>query len=250
MSLVNNNKTAIVFVHGLLGFSSISILGKIIHYFRALPPYLSNHTQSIYFPPLPGTGTVEERARVLADFLERINVDQINLIAHSMGGLDSRYAIHHFDSQQRIRSLTTIATPHRGTPLAQRIINSKKPLYSLLRRITHPALYDLTPEACARFNLEISDLPHVQYRSYAATRPANEMPPIFRPWTRALATDSGENDSQVSVSSARWGEFKGILRADHMELAGWSMGWPSISNERPFDHLRFYTNLVRELNTS
>lgn len=248
MKPVNRNKKAIVFVHGLLGFSSFSILGKEIHYFRALPPHLRDCPQPVYFPELPSIGHIEDRARALANFLAGINADQIDLIAHSMGGLDSRYLIHNFDPLHRIRSLTTISTPHRGTPLAQWIINGTGPLYTLLRRGIQPGLYDLTPQSCAHFNLEISDRLNVKYSSFASMRPATEMPLIFRPWTHALAASSGENDCQVPVASAQWGKFKGTLRSDHLELAGWSLGWPCTSKARPFAHIRFYFNLVRELN--
>lgn len=250
MKSANRNKKAIVFVHGLLGFSSFSILGRQIHYFRALPPYLRDCSHPIYFPALPCVGRIEERARALANFLGGIDADQIDLIAHSMGGLDCRYLINNYNPLHRIRSLTTIATPHRGTPLAQWVIDGARALYPFLRRITQPAIHDLTPASCARFNLEIRDLPQVKYRSFTGMRPTVEMPLIFRPWAHDLAASDGENDSQVPVASAIWGEFKGTLRADHLELVGWNLGWPSTSKARPFDHLRFYLDLVRELSAS
>ncbi|RKP08667.1 Alpha/Beta hydrolase protein, partial [Thamnocephalis sphaerospora] len=41
----------------------------------------------------------------------------VNLIAHSMGGLDGRHLITHLRPETyRVRSLTTISTPHRGSP--------------------------------------------------------------------------------------------------------------------------------------
>ena len=47
-----------------------------------------------------------------------------HLIAHSMGGLDSRYLIAHLqaESDNRIVSLTTISSPHHGSPLADLIV--------------------------------------------------------------------------------------------------------------------------------
>lgn len=43
---------------------------------------------------------------------------KFHIIAHSMGGLDSRYLITHLGGSHRIASLTTIATPHFGSPIA------------------------------------------------------------------------------------------------------------------------------------
>ncbi len=247
MVSVSNNSKAIVFVHGILGFSSRRIAGKDIFYFRALPPQLQDFPQAIYFPGLPSVGSIEDRARSLAAYLDSLKVENIHLIAHSMGGLDSRYLIHHLDQQQRICSLTTIATPHRGTPLAEWMLNNDGLFSALLCRICKPGLYDLTPEACSRFNSEITDRPDVRYRSFAGVRPIDEVPLAFRSWTRTMQDSSGENDSQVPVSSAIWGEFQGRLRADHLELAGWSFGWPNKRKLRPFDHRSFYRQLLTEL---
>ena len=47
-----------------------------------------------------------------------------HLIAHSMGGLDSRFLISHLQpsGDNRILSLTTISSPHHGSPLADLIV--------------------------------------------------------------------------------------------------------------------------------
>ncbi len=228
----------------------MTILGKDFQYFRSLSPYLQQFSLPVFFPALPPAGYIEERARALSAFLDQLKAERIDLIAHSMGGLDCRYVIHHFNSQRRIRTLTTITTPHHGSPLAQWVIDGEVPFSACLRRLALPALYDLTPQSCKQFNAEIGDDPDVIYRSYAAMRPVGEMPLLFRPWTEALSASDGDNDSQVPVASARWGEFKGILRADHVELTGWNMGWRNTAQARPFEHLRFYASLVQELAAS
>lgn len=245
----NSNKTAVVFVHGLLGFSSFSLLGKEIQYFRSLRTLLKNCPQQIFFPTLPPNGVIEDRARVLAKFLSRIQADRIDLIAHSMGGLDSRYLIHHLDPMHRVRSLTTLATPHYGSPLATWSIEKPNVLFRLMYKLAAPAVYNLTPEFCARFNQEISNRADVHYTSYASARPASDMPLILRPWTRMIAADSGDNDGMVSVASAQWGTFQGTLQADHFELTGWSITWPNARKARPFRHAPFYLDLVQKLAT-
>lgn len=42
---------------------------------------------------------------------------KVNIIAHSKGGLDCRYALAKLGTDQYTASLTTINTPHRGANL-------------------------------------------------------------------------------------------------------------------------------------
>lgn len=242
----SSGNEAVVFVHGLLGYSSFSILGKEIQYFRNLHSSLQNDSRQIFFPTLPPTSVIEDRAYVLANFLSRIRADRIDLIGHSMGGLDSRYLIHHLDPMHRVRSLTTVGTPHHGSPLAKWSIERSNALFRFMRNMAGPAIHDLTPESCAHFNREISNRADVSYTSYAGARPAADMPLLLYPWTRMIAADSGDNDGMVSVASAQWGTFKGTLRADHFELAGWSITWPNTRKARPFNHVQFYHDLVQK----
>jgi triacylglycerol lipase len=64
------------------------------------------------------TGSVVERAENLHNLLlEKVPGREINLMAHSMGGLDCRHLITHIQPREYTpRSLTCIATPHRGSP--------------------------------------------------------------------------------------------------------------------------------------
>jgi triacylglycerol lipase len=95
-----------------------------------------------------------------------------------------------------------------------------------------------------RFNETVQDRPDVDYASYAGARPVSEMPCWYRPWTRMISKSAGDNDSQVPVSSAQWGEFVKQVRADHLELVGWNLGFGAPAIERPFDHIRFYHEII------
>ncbi len=68
-------------------------------------------------------GTVEEHARNLKRFVEDVlratGEGQVDLIAHSLGGILSRYAIQRLGLKGRVRTLITMATPHQGTYAAQ-----------------------------------------------------------------------------------------------------------------------------------
>ena len=60
----------------------------------------------------------EELASEIDLALAEFGADKVNIIAHSMGGLDSRYAITALGYEDRVASLVTISTPHRGSYVA------------------------------------------------------------------------------------------------------------------------------------
>ncbi|MCP4342159.1 MAG: thioesterase [Desulfobulbaceae bacterium] len=237
----------IVFVHGILGFETITLPGLSIHYFRKLEQQLSFLELPILFPKLPAVGTIADRAKQLATFLSPYKEKDIYIIAHSMGGLDSRYFIHNYDPENRVRVLATVGTPHRGTSLATWFSNDNSLIAKIGRSISRPGIFDLTPEACHRFNERVPDRGDVRYLSYAGCRPVPELSPLTRSWARGIQEKEGDNDSQVPVTSAIWGEFHEKVRADHFELVGWSCSLANRKISRPFDHLTFYQEIVRKI---
>ena len=54
-------------------------------------------------------------ARLIADVP---NADEVDIVAHSMGGLVARYYIEKLGNQSKVRSLTMLGTPNWGTPIA------------------------------------------------------------------------------------------------------------------------------------
>jgi len=241
------DEDAIVFVHGFLGFSEIPLPWWPIRYFRHARACLAERGLTASFPALPPAGSIEARARALAEFLGTLSAPRIHLIAHSMGGLDSRYVAHALDAQQRIRNLITIGTPHRGTPVASWFFERRGVVPWLGRTWLRKALRDLTPAACEAFNREVKDRANVRYLSFAGARPVAEMPALLRPWSRLLRDRAGENDGLVPAASTVWGEVGGTVRSDHLELVGWSLGRRNASVQRPFDDQSLYRRILDEL---
>jgi triacylglycerol lipase len=221
----------VVLLHGFLGFVRYGP----ISYFRGVADALRQAGLTPFVTNVPSAGTIAERAEALAQQLFPTDISTFALVAHSMGGLDARYLIAHLDPDHRIKSLVTVATPHRGTPVATWSLEFDALVPGLIRRIGNPALGDLTPSSRAAH--PIPDRADVAYASYAAHRPITELPLWLRPFGRVIPDD---NDGLVSVDSARWGTFHGVLRTDHIEVVGWSLGLPSLSESRPFDHLAFW----------
>lgn len=224
-------------LHGFLGFSRRGP----IECFRGVEHALRRVHITPLIPEVPPAGTIVERAEALAQQLFRNDAPAFALLAHSMGGLDARHLITHLDPDRRVKSLLTVATPHHGTPLAIWILESGGLIPAWIRHIGHPGLGELTPQA--RSAAPIPDRSDVAYSSYAGHRPLYEQPFWLRYFGRAIPE---ANDGLVPVESAKWGEFRGVLRTDHIELLGWSLDLPNRRTGRPFDHLDFWTRTAIE----
>ncbi len=119
----------IILVHGILGFAKR--LG--MDYFRDLPGRYRAQGIRVFVPELDPTEGVEFRGGQLRDQTQAAaaagTIDtrqKTHIIAHSLGGLDGRYILSPANPnrlQIPVRSLTTISTPHRGSPVADVIDN-------------------------------------------------------------------------------------------------------------------------------
>jgi triacylglycerol lipase len=76
----------------------------------------------VHVASVPPYNSPEVRAMFLADHvdavLERTGADKVNIIAHSMGGLDTRVLVSGMGYGDRVASVTTISSPHGGTHVA------------------------------------------------------------------------------------------------------------------------------------
>src|SRR5262249_26834612 len=118
----------------------------------------------------------------------------------------------------RVLTLTTIATPHRGTAFAdwgiQRLERVVKPVLDWLT-IPHQAFYDLTTAKCREFNDQVPDAPGIRYFSVAGRHED-----LFA-WEWSLPHQivfmaEGPNDGVVSIASASYGESTEVWEGDHL----------------------------------
>src|ERR1700721_1964246 len=129
------------------------------NYFRDVQARLEQAGHQVLPPLVPPLAKCEDRARVLADNIAgKFPNDPVHIIAHSMGGLDSRVVIggnlRGLGEPGRILSLTTLSTPHRGSPVADLVVGHgpddvRGKFLDVLRRlgVNTGALQDLTSEA-------------------------------------------------------------------------------------------------------
>jgi triacylglycerol lipase len=118
-------KYPIVLVHGMVLKDF-----KIYRAFRKIRDVLKHNNISVYVTTHDGIGTIENNAlqikKEIIEILEKENVDKVNIIAHSKGGLDSRYMISKLNMDEHVASLTTLSTPHRGSKLSTKLLSMPK----------------------------------------------------------------------------------------------------------------------------
>ena len=98
-------------------------VGDRTHYFRNVRSHLLKGKFEVHHADVDFAGPLERRAADLKAEVERVLAGppprpKVHIIAHSMGGLDARYMIVKLGMQDRVCSLTTIGTPHKGSSFA------------------------------------------------------------------------------------------------------------------------------------
>jgi len=82
--------------------------------------------QAAFEVDMPAFQSPEVRAGFLAQVVDRALADtgaaKVNIVAHSMGGLDARVLANRPDMAGKIASITSISTPHRGSLIADIIL--------------------------------------------------------------------------------------------------------------------------------
>ncbi|KND88898.1 Lipase 2 [Tolypocladium ophioglossoides CBS 100239] len=268
-------KYPIVLAHGLLGFSELSLSAALppLQYWHGIKQALTAQgCPRVITASVPPSDAIEARAaKLAADIAAASAFDPspspsrptpVNIIAHSMGGLDARYMISHLlraTPNVRVASLTTISTPHRGSTFADYLLKEGAgpiylpKLYGVLQRagLGTKAFAQLTTRYMAdEFNPRTVDDPSVRYFSYGAVM--NE-PPLLSPFRlsyRVIGEAEGPNDGLVSVDSSRWGTYEGtLLGVSHLDLINWPnrVRWTVrewMGRKRTFNAIAFYLGIT------
>ncbi|NCO61392.1 MAG: hypothetical protein COZ70_07925 [Deltaproteobacteria bacterium CG_4_8_14_3_um_filter_51_11] len=236
-----NTSYPIVLAHGIFPFDRFftPLLSKDndpddrLHYFRKIRSTLIDEGFTVFHSRVSWGGPLERRATDLRDQILDLTHGfgkwpRVHIIAHSMGGLDARWMIYKFRLEERVASLTTIGTPHLGSPYAHWSLERLNRLLDLALNfgLDLRGARDLTPEACAERNRLTADFEAangVCYRTVAGVQPLER---IFKPlrlsWSVIHALE-GENDGLVSLRSATWKEeyLIKVWDADHLNQIGW-----------------------------
>lgn len=115
-------KYPLLLVHGIF-FRDFEHL----NYWGRIPNELINNGATIYYGNHSSSLSVKESAKEIAERIKEIiketNCEKVNVIAHSKGGLDTRYAISNLGMDKYIASLTMINTPNHGCVFADYLLN-------------------------------------------------------------------------------------------------------------------------------
>ena len=227
-------KNPIVMVHGAtMGGNEVKIgpfsLGT---YFKEVPQMYGATGTDVKVAVLPTDGSIEQRGAVLKTYLDaEFPGRRVNLICHSLGGLDARYAASILNSE-RIASITTIATPHHGSPLATWAVKSweNEDFWYWTFRLfgyrleTRRFLPELVPENMEKvFNVKVENRPDIRYYSVRsrASFESNTMswllwlPEVVMKSTKSKMLEEG-NDGLVPFSSQAWGKVIADVNLDHL----------------------------------
>lgn len=271
----------IVLAHGLFGFANIGPLD----YWYGIPPVLEAQGRNVYVSVVDPVQTSDVRGAQLVANIETakqmFGAQKVIVIGHSQGGLDARWAAA--NDPDSIAAVITIATPHRGSPVAdvaaglvpgdaEAALDAIADLFGISSTSFEGALATLTTTGAAAFNAQVQDVKGIRYwsvagRSNLAT--SDECPPsstITQEWDSsndpmnpvllplggildaAVSPETPVQDGLVTLDSAQWGTFLGCVPADHLaevcQIAGES---PGLGND--FDCLKLYENLGNMLTT-
>ena len=216
----------IVLAHGLFGFRRIGVGPlTLTWYFRGIPGILQAAGNRVLVTRVHPTAGVVRRAKKLGEqILEAFPDEPVHLIGHSMGGLDARQLIADPAWKGKILSLTTIATPHLGSAIADFAKLRVGRIYNLLEKlgVDHRGFLDVTQGAAADFNRR-APLPDWLPVFSIAGDPSRE--DVCWPLRRlhvALNELEGPNDGLVSVKSATaFGQPLPDWPVDHLRQMNW-----------------------------
>ncbi len=256
-------KYPILLVHGIFFRDS-----GLIDYWGRIPNELRHNGATVFYGNHESASSIADSGidiyyRIKA-ILDKTGCDKVNIIAHSKGGLDARYAISCCGAAPYVASLTTISTPHRGCEFADYLLNTVSE--KIQKKVTDTynsamlnagdsdpdfisGVTDLTAKRCAEMNEVMKDAEGVYYSSVGSVLkkarggrfPLNltyHLPKKF----------SGDNDGLVSIDSFAWGsDFTLITPSGKRGVSHADMTDFTKENYDGFDVREFYVKLVKGL---
>lgn len=215
----------ILLIHGM-GFRD----GKLFNYWGRIPKMLKKMGFTVYYGGQDSNGTVETNGKVIARRIEEIvretGCEKLNIIAHSKGGMDARYALSTLGMGKYAATLTTLSTPHHGSVTVDKLMELPDLLVRAVAKCSdiwlriwgdkYPDAYSVfhsfTTAEAERFNEQNPDCEGVRYRSYAFVM-KDPFSDLFMWFTNLVVSHfEGENDGLLAPRAVQWGEFMGIKR--------------------------------------
>ncbi len=253
---MNSTRYPVVLVHGIILKDNLFFKS-----FGKIEKYLKKNGYSVSTAPTDGFGTIENNAAQLRNYVEKIleneHAEKVNLIAHSKGGLDSIRMIQSLGMEDKVASLTTLCTPHLGSPIASYILSYPKWLLKFIAfwinlwyRIfgdKHPNCMEVCKQLQQRDEAEFIGFSEKVYcQSYSATlkRGRDDFIMVI-PYFFSKRLEKKDTDGLVSVDSSKFENYRGNCIEDslsHAEIAGFMM-----KRKKKERIIGFYLQLLNEL---
>lgn len=260
---VCSTKYPILLVHGVF-FRDF----RFFDYWGRIPNDLKENGATIYYgnhsSALPVSLSASEIASRIHDIVSSTGCGKVNIIAHSKGGLDCRYAISELGISKYVASLTMINTPNRGCEFADYLL-SKVPQGGIDRisRVYNStlkclgdespdfigAVNDLTSSSCSKLNSFLVKSDDVFYQSVGSKLVGNSSGRFpLNMTSRFVNLFDGPNDGLVGENSFSYGDNymfvvskskRGISHGDMIDL--------NRENFSGFDVREFYVKIVSDL---
>ena len=251
----------IMLVHGIIERTDIFYPNSS----KPIAAYLNNKGIKTFIANLDSLGSIESNGKMLSEIIKNTcrenDIEKLNIIAFSKGGLDSRLAAHEPGTGSFIASITTISTPHRGTPAAdffssnpitssnymEDFMNTAAGMAGDQQQNFIKAVKQLGIEEMKEFNRVYPDLADIAYFSFSAFMQPDDYHFVFSLLRAYIYFYQGANDGLIPISSARWGEYLGTANSfmnysgslNHPDLVGLDI-YPNSG----FDYLEFYRRIT------
>lgn len=256
-------KYPILLVHGVFFRDR-----KLLNYWGRIPKELEINGAKIYYGKHQSAASVADSANELKKRIEGIvretGCEKLNIIAHSKGGLDCRYALRYLGIEKYVASLTTVNSPHRGCEFADYLIDELPPdIVSAIERFYNrmskrfgdhnpdfmAAVKDLTANVCIPRDKEMTLPENVYCQSIGSVLKSAEGGRFPMNFSYVLVKHfNGDNDGLVSEDSFRWGEKYTLLQNEHGNgISHCDIIDLNRNDAEGFDVRDFYISLVNDL---
>lgn len=254
-------KYPLIMVHGV-GFRDL----KYFNYWGRIPGELTRYGATVYYGNQEAFGTItynaEDIRKKILEVMKETGCEKVNIIAHSKGGLDARYAISKLGMTPYTASLTTLSTPHHGCRFVDYAVRLPEGFYRLVAKYFdhafakfgdknpdfYTATHQFSTEESRKFNESVPDAPGVYYQSYATKmHDCFSDPLLWLPYCLIKPLE-GDNDGLVSTESAKWGEFKGVFESKgHRGISHGDIIDLKREDYKGFDVVECFVQMVSEL---
>ena len=251
-------KYPIVLVHGIAikDFNIFRAFGKIQH-------LLEHAGNKVSTAKTDSFGRIQTNAEQLREHIEKVlaetGAEKVNIIAHSKGGLDTRYMIYHLGMADKVASVTFLCTPHKGSQIATKLYNLPHPARSFIAHFInfwyrlfgdkHPDALSVCKQLAYSPDGVLEDFSHVDgvyMQSYSTKmeRSGDDfimgIPHIF---SRKFEND--HTDGIVSVESSKFRHYRGHCLEEsvsHTEIVDFM-----VKKSKKEKIYAFYLSVCREL---